>query len=331
MVGSFITPYLAKHHDAAGAGRRCPRSTRTSWSTSGVHLEARTTSRARSTGMDTFVNLVMRSPQGGSVTDQDLTIIKNNYEVNTLGLHILLWTAQGMGIKQGVHTSTMSVHFRERTWYPTEEIGAARFSLRLRPDQGPGRADLRLLRALVRHAHRGPADHRSAHPRGVPGGAPQPHPRGAVCHRRGGPRPRVPRGDRGGPGGPSALRRGLDRGRRARGDAQPDQGARAPGLDAGEPPAASRSRRRAITRRSRPPRSPGSAAGAGQRRLEIDEPALPARGERIEQDEGFGSATAPARPPDTRRPPAVARRGSFVPWIRDATRLRSAGARASSG
>lgn len=41
-------------------------------------------------GVDTFVNLVMRSPQGGSVTDQDLTIIKNNYEVNTLGLHYLL-------------------------------------------------------------------------------------------------------------------------------------------------------------------------------------------------------------------------------------------------
>jgi nucleoside-diphosphate-sugar epimerase len=27
-----------------------------------------------------------------------------------------------MGIKRGVHTSTMSVHYRERTWYPSEEL-----------------------------------------------------------------------------------------------------------------------------------------------------------------------------------------------------------------
>ena len=71
--------------------------------------------------MDTFVNLDMRSPQGGSVTDQDLTIIKNHDEVKPLGLHILLWTAQGMGIKQGVYTSTMSVHHREWSWYPSED------------------------------------------------------------------------------------------------------------------------------------------------------------------------------------------------------------------
>ena len=35
---------------------------------------------------------------------------------------LLLWTAQGMGIKRGVHTSTMSVHYRERTWYASEEM-----------------------------------------------------------------------------------------------------------------------------------------------------------------------------------------------------------------
>jgi nucleoside-diphosphate-sugar epimerase len=33
----------------------------------------------------------------------------------------LLFTAQAMGIKRGVYTSTMSVHYRERTWYPSEE------------------------------------------------------------------------------------------------------------------------------------------------------------------------------------------------------------------
>jgi len=64
---------------------------------------------------------VAGSAEGGSVTGQVLTFIKNNYEVNTLGLHYLLWIAQGMGIKAGVHTSTMSVHYRERPWYPSEE------------------------------------------------------------------------------------------------------------------------------------------------------------------------------------------------------------------
>jgi nucleoside-diphosphate-sugar epimerase len=71
--------------------------------------------------VDTFVNMVMKSPQGGASTDQTLTQIQENYEVNTLGLHLLLWTAQGMGITRGVHTSTLSVHYRERTWYPSEE------------------------------------------------------------------------------------------------------------------------------------------------------------------------------------------------------------------
>ncbi|MGI9149178.1 MAG: NAD-dependent epimerase/dehydratase family protein [Chloroflexota bacterium] len=72
-------------------------------------------------GVDTFINMVMKSPQGGSVTDQTLVQIQENDEVNTLCLHLLLWTAQGMGIKRGVHTSTMSVHYRERPFFPSEE------------------------------------------------------------------------------------------------------------------------------------------------------------------------------------------------------------------
>jgi nucleoside-diphosphate-sugar epimerase len=73
-------------------------------------------------GMDTFINMVMKSPQGGSETDQSRTQIVENYEVNTLGLHLLLWTAQSMGIKRGVHTSTMSVHYRERPFFDAEEL-----------------------------------------------------------------------------------------------------------------------------------------------------------------------------------------------------------------
>jgi nucleoside-diphosphate-sugar epimerase len=65
--------------------------------------------------------LVMMGPQGGATTDQSLPLIISNYEVNTLGLHLLLYTAQGLGIRRGVHTSTMSVHYRGRTWYGQEE------------------------------------------------------------------------------------------------------------------------------------------------------------------------------------------------------------------
>ena len=36
-------------------------------------------------------------------------------------MHLLLWTAQGLGIKRGVHTSTMSVHYRERPFFGSEE------------------------------------------------------------------------------------------------------------------------------------------------------------------------------------------------------------------
>src|SRR5262249_60287525 len=73
-------------------------------------------------GVDSFINMVMKSPQGGSSTDQNLTQIVENYEVNTRGLHLLLFVAQGLGIKRGVHTSTMSVHYRERPYFPAEEL-----------------------------------------------------------------------------------------------------------------------------------------------------------------------------------------------------------------
>jgi nucleoside-diphosphate-sugar epimerase len=36
-------------------------------------------------------------------------------------VHLLLFIAQGKGIKSGVYTSTMSVHYRKRTWYGSEE------------------------------------------------------------------------------------------------------------------------------------------------------------------------------------------------------------------
>ena len=118
-VGTFVTPYLRQQHSLRVLDLRPPRH-------DGVeHVEGSITDpealeRALD-GVDTFINMVMKSPQGGSVTDQTLTQIQENYEVNTLGLHLLLWTAQGLGITRGVHTSTMSVHYRERPFFPSEE------------------------------------------------------------------------------------------------------------------------------------------------------------------------------------------------------------------
>lgn len=118
LVGTFITPYLERHHSLRVLDLHPPRH-------DVEYVQGSITSpedvRRGLDGVDTFINMVMKSPQGGSSNEQTLTQIVENYEVNTLGLHLLLWTAQGMGIKRGVHTSTMSVHHRERTWYPSEE------------------------------------------------------------------------------------------------------------------------------------------------------------------------------------------------------------------
>jgi nucleoside-diphosphate-sugar epimerase len=118
LVGTFITPYLQPRHSLRVLDLQPPQH-------DVEYVQGSITSREdlerALDGVDAFINMVMKSPQGGSSSEQTLTQIVENYEVNTLGLHLLLWTAQGMGIKRGVHTSTMSVHYRERTWYPSEE------------------------------------------------------------------------------------------------------------------------------------------------------------------------------------------------------------------
>jgi nucleoside-diphosphate-sugar epimerase len=118
-VGSFVTPYLRQHHTLRVLDVRPPRH-------EGIEYVAGSITnpddvRRALDGVDTFVNMVMKSPQGGGSTEQSIPIITDNYEVNTLGLHLLLYIAQEMGIKRGVHTSTMSVHWRARDWYPSEE------------------------------------------------------------------------------------------------------------------------------------------------------------------------------------------------------------------
>ena len=118
-VGTFVTPYLEQEHTLRVLDLNPPRHASVEYIRGSI-TNPEDLQRALD-GVDTFINMVMKSPQGGSSNEQTLAQIVENYEVNTLGLHLLLWTAQGMGVKRGVHTSTMSVHHRERTWFPSEE------------------------------------------------------------------------------------------------------------------------------------------------------------------------------------------------------------------
>jgi nucleoside-diphosphate-sugar epimerase len=72
-------------------------------------------------GIDSFIVMVMRNPQGGHSYDQTVEDIVNNYEVNALGLHLFLYCAQEAGVKRGIYTSSMSVHYRYREWFGSEE------------------------------------------------------------------------------------------------------------------------------------------------------------------------------------------------------------------
>ena len=118
-VGTFITPYLKQKHTLRVLDVRPPKHQGVEYVEGSVTDEA--SIRRALQGMDTFIWLVMKSPQGGSVTDQTPQVIIDNYTVNNLGLHLFLWIAQGAGIKRGVYTSTMSVHYRERDYYNSEE------------------------------------------------------------------------------------------------------------------------------------------------------------------------------------------------------------------
>jgi nucleoside-diphosphate-sugar epimerase len=113
MVGTFVTPYLAKQHELRVLDVRPPEHADLVDYVQGSIANPDDVARALE-GMDTFVNMVMRNPGGANDPGYGLDDILNNYEVNTLGLHLLLWTAQGMGIKAGVHIGTRSVHFQRR-------------------------------------------------------------------------------------------------------------------------------------------------------------------------------------------------------------------------
>lgn len=109
MVGTFITPYLAREHELRVLDVRPPGHPALVEFIEGSIADPDAVARALD-GMDTFVTMVMRNEGGASETDQWPESILANYEVNVVGLHLLLWTAQHMGIMRGVHVSTRTVH-----------------------------------------------------------------------------------------------------------------------------------------------------------------------------------------------------------------------------
>jgi len=119
MVGTFITPYLTKKHNVTVFDIAPPKHDNVKF-IQGSMLEPNDIEKALDR-IDAFVNVTMKSPQGGSQTTQDITQIKENYELNNLGLHLFLYKAQEAGVMRGVHTSTMSVHYRKRSYYQAEE------------------------------------------------------------------------------------------------------------------------------------------------------------------------------------------------------------------
>jgi len=118
-VGTFITPYLRPHHDLRVLDVRPPRHEGLEYVEGSVTDPAAV--RRALEGVDSFIWLVMKSPQGGTLKDQSVPIILDNYDVNAKGLHLFLYTAQELGVARGVYTSSMSVHYRKREWYPSEE------------------------------------------------------------------------------------------------------------------------------------------------------------------------------------------------------------------
>lgn len=119
-VGTFITPYVRRHHSVRVLDLQPPRHEGLEY-VEGSATDPDALRRALE-GVDGFIWLVMRHGQGGSVTTQNLPTIVENYDVNTKGLHLLLYVAQEVGVKRGVYTSTMSVHYRKRDWYAGEEL-----------------------------------------------------------------------------------------------------------------------------------------------------------------------------------------------------------------
>src|SRR3954469_13656250 len=89
-VGTFITPYLKRHHELRVLDLRPPRH-------DVEYVEGSVSDpdvlRRALTGIAAFIWVVRRTRRGGAVRDQDIPTIVENYEVNTKALHLTLFIA----------------------------------------------------------------------------------------------------------------------------------------------------------------------------------------------------------------------------------------------
>ncbi|MBR92261.1 MAG: hypothetical protein CL903_05635 [Dehalococcoidia bacterium] len=120
MVGSFITPYLIEKNFTLKVLDIKKPKIDIEWINGSIDDPNAINQAVKD--IDAFIWLAMQSPQGGSNTHQDVKIIQENYFTNCLGLHTFLWLAQEKGISKGIYTSSMSVHYRERKYFPTENM-----------------------------------------------------------------------------------------------------------------------------------------------------------------------------------------------------------------
>ena len=120
MVGSFISPYLLeKNFNLKVLDKKKPKLD-IEWINGSIDDPKAIAQSVK--GIDAFIWLAMQSPQGGSSKEQDIKIIRENYVTNCLGLHTFLWVAQKEGISNGIYTSSMSVHYREREYFASENM-----------------------------------------------------------------------------------------------------------------------------------------------------------------------------------------------------------------
>lgn len=116
-VGSMTLPYLKTHHACRVLDLKPPGDDSVEF-VQGSVTDPQAVRRAVE-GMDTFIYMVMQHSDAAPSLNTGGVV--SNYQVNLLGLHLVLQAAKDMGIRRGVYTSTMTVHERTRNWFPSEE------------------------------------------------------------------------------------------------------------------------------------------------------------------------------------------------------------------
>lgn len=119
LVGTAVTPYLQHYHNLRVLDLVPPRRDDVEYMQGSITDPGAV--RGALDGMDAFITMAMKGGQGGHDRHHTMDQVLDNYTVNCLGHHVLLYTAAEMGVTRGIYTGTMSVHNRHRTWYPSEE------------------------------------------------------------------------------------------------------------------------------------------------------------------------------------------------------------------